>query len=55
MLDLNPLDVLNQRFLKFIPPHFAKMRLSKIDFQINEIKDWIDYSQVLKHKSKEII
>ena len=42
MLDLNPLDVLNQIFLKFIPPHFAKMRLSKIDFQINEIKDWID-------------
>ncbi len=42
MFDLNPLDVLNKRFLKSMPPHFAKMKLSKIDYQINEIKDWID-------------
>lgn len=28
MFDLNPLDVLNQRQLKRIPPHFAKFKIN---------------------------
>ena len=41
MIDLNPLEVLQERKVDVMPPHFAKHRLlsSKRDVQV--IQDWI--------------
>ena len=40
MFNLNPLDVLKQRKLKTLPPHFSKVRIS--EFEIFEgIEEWI--------------
>lgn len=40
MFDLNPIDVLKQRKLKTMPPHFSKIKIS--DYEIFEgIEDWI--------------
>lgn len=40
MFDLNPIDVLKQRKLKTVPPHFSKIQIS--DTEIFEgIEDWI--------------
>ena len=40
MFDLNPIDVLNQRKLKTIPPHFSKTKIS--DSELFEgLEDWI--------------
>lgn len=40
MFDLNPIDVLKQRKLKTLPPHFSKMKIS--DFELFEgIEDWV--------------
>jgi hypothetical protein len=40
MFDLNPIDVLKQRKLKTLPPHFSKIKIT--DFEIFEgIEDWI--------------
>lgn len=43
MFDLNPLDVIGNRVLKTLPPHFAKMKIEGFDFPVNEddIKEWI--------------
>jgi hypothetical protein len=40
MFDLNPLDVLKQRELSYIPPHFSKMDIQNVYFD-SSIKDWI--------------
>jgi hypothetical protein len=40
MFNINPLDVLNQRKLNFIPVHFAKTKLHYLG-EANEIEDWI--------------
>lgn len=40
MFDLNPIDVLKQRKLSTLPPHFSKIKIS--DSEIFEgIEDWI--------------
>lgn len=40
MFDLNPIDVLKQRKLKTLPPHFSKIKIS--EFELFEgIEDWI--------------
>ena len=43
MLNLNPLDILGQREVSTLPPHFAKMQLEGWDFLMDEnnIKQWI--------------
>jgi len=44
MFDLNPLDILGQREVKTLPPHFSKVSVP-IQFD-NKIENWI------KHKLK---
>lgn len=40
MFDLNPIDVLKQRKLTTIPPHFTKMRIS--DAEVFEgVEEWV--------------
>lgn len=40
MFDLNPIDVLKQRKLTTLPPHFSKTKIS--DFELFEgVEDWI--------------
>ena len=40
MFDLNPIDVLKQRKLKTLPPHFSTTKLG--DFEIFEgVEEWI--------------
>ncbi len=40
MFDLNPIDVLKQRKLTTLPPHFSKVRIS--DSELFEgVEDWI--------------
>ena len=40
MFDLNPIDVLKQRKLKTIPPHFSKIKVS--DSEVFEgLEDWV--------------
>jgi hypothetical protein len=41
MFDLNPLDILKKREIKFLPPHFSKFKLSEFDSFDNSISDWI--------------
>jgi hypothetical protein len=41
MYDLNPLDVLKQREVKTLPPHFIKCKLSDVLFVENDIRDWV--------------
>lgn len=44
MMDINPLDVLNKRALKWMPPHFSKIKLSANSlFLTQEIENWIKY------------
>jgi len=44
MIELNPLDVLNKRSLKWLPPHFAKSRISFSAIQQQEkIDTWIKH------------
>lgn len=40
MFDLNPIDVLKQRKLKTIPPHFSKMRISEMEI-FEGLEDWV--------------
>lgn len=40
MFDLNPLDVLKQRKLKTLPPHFSKIKVSESEL-FDGIEDWI--------------
>lgn len=42
MFDLNPIDVLKQRKLKTLPPHFSKFKLSDVEFFTEEFEDWIE-------------
>jgi hypothetical protein len=40
MFDLNPIDVLKQRKLKTLPPHFSKIKIS--DSEIFEgVEEWV--------------
>jgi len=42
MFDLNPIDVINKRSLKTLPPHFSKIKVYEQDFLLgNEIEEWI--------------
>lgn len=40
MFDLNPIDILKQRKLKTLPPHFSKIRVSEMDL-FEGVEDWI--------------
>jgi hypothetical protein len=40
MFDLNPIDVLKQRKLKTIPPHFSKIRVSESEI-FEGLEDWV--------------
>lgn len=41
MFDLNPIDVLKQREVKFLPSHFSKIKVSDSDMFDNKISSWI--------------
>jgi hypothetical protein len=41
MFDLNPIDVLKQRKLKTMPPHFSQFKLADVDCLLGEFEDWI--------------
>lgn len=41
MLELNALDVLKQRELDHVPPHFAKMKIAEKEIISDQIVDWI--------------
>lgn len=41
MLELNPLDVLNSRQLKTMPPHFSKTKIGNSDTVDSRISNWI--------------
>lgn len=41
MFDLNPIDVLHQRELKTLPPHFVKVKVSEGEVFDNSMRDWI--------------
>lgn len=43
MFELNPLDVLKKRELKFLPPHFARLKISDFDNFDNSLYDWIRF------------
>lgn len=44
MIELNPLDVLNKRSLKWLPPHFSKSRMSMTAvYQHEKIDSWIKH------------
>jgi hypothetical protein len=40
MFDLNTLDVLKQRKLEFIPPHFSKISITEYEF-FEGVEEWI--------------
>lgn len=40
MFDLNPIDVLKQRKLKTIPPHFSKVKISEGEI-FEGLEDWV--------------
>lgn len=40
MFDLNPLDVLKQRKLKTLPPHFSKIKVSETEL-FEGLEEWI--------------
>lgn len=42
MFDLNPIDVLKQRQLKTLPPHFSKIKISDSEFFDTGIATWIE-------------
>jgi hypothetical protein len=41
MIELNPLDVLNSRQLKTMPPHFSKTKIGNSERTDQNIVDWI--------------
>lgn len=41
MFDLNPIDVLKQREVKTLPPHFSKTRISDMELFEGDIFRWI--------------
>jgi hypothetical protein len=40
MFDLNPIDVLKQRKLKTLPPHFSKVKISEYDL-FEGVEEWV--------------
>ena len=40
MFDLNPLDVLKQRKLKTLPPHFSKIKITESEM-FEGVENWI--------------
>lgn len=40
MFDLNPIDVLKQRKLKTIPPHFSKIKVSEGEL-FEGVEEWV--------------
>jgi len=42
MLELNPLDVLNSRQLKTMPPHFSKTKIGNSDRTDQNVINWIN-------------
>mgnify|MGYP006294822263 CR=1 FL=1 len=42
MFELNPIDVLKQRVVKTMPPHFSKMKLSDADMFDGDLLAWIE-------------
>jgi hypothetical protein len=40
MFDLNPIDVLKQRKLKTLPPHFSKIKISESEI-FEGIEEWV--------------
>lgn len=40
MFDLNPIDVLKQRKLKTLPPHFSKIKISESEL-FEGVEDWV--------------
>ena len=40
MFDLNPIDILKQRKLKIIPPHFSKVRISEGEI-FEGVEEWV--------------
>lgn len=41
MFDLNPIDVLKQREMATLPPHFAKTKIADHDFYDTQIRNWV--------------
>jgi hypothetical protein len=41
MIDLNPLDILKQRKMKFVPPHFVKAKISESFIWDNSVENWV--------------
>lgn len=41
MFNLNPLDVLNIRETKVLPPHFTKIKVTEGDIYDGKMKQWI--------------
>lgn len=41
MIELNALDVLNQRKVDFMPPQFSKMKVSETEWHEPSIEEWI--------------
>jgi hypothetical protein len=41
MFNINPIDVLKQREVKTLPPHFVKVQISSGDVFDTTVKDWI--------------
>lgn len=41
MLEINPLDVLNQRIVKTNPPHFSSFKIDENNYYIDDIKNWV--------------
>ena len=40
--NLNPLDILGKRKLSFMPLHFAKVKISDLEFFHDDLIDWIE-------------
>lgn len=41
MFDLNPLEVLQKRSLSFIPPHFAKVKVTQNELGFGGLESWV--------------
>jgi hypothetical protein len=41
MFDLNPMDVLKQRKLSILPPHFAKIKITDGELFEGNVEQWI--------------
>ena len=41
MIDLNPLEVLQERKVNVLPPHFAKHKLTNSRREVQNIQEWL--------------